>query len=117
MCEIERWRAISSPEPELLCSFRVQGRDGNDLAMCTSTARRRHGARETGDTTMRFMKPVATALAITVGALSFAGTAEAGHRHHHRHHGGGGEAAAAGILGFAAGAILGGALSSPRYYG
>jgi hypothetical protein len=62
---------------------------------------------------MRFMKPVATALAVTVGALTFATSAEAGHRH--RHHRGGGEAAAAGIIGFAAGAILGGALSGPRY--
>lgn len=64
---------------------------------------------------MRFMKPVATALAVTVGALTFATSAEAGHRH--RHHRGGGDAAAAGIIGFAAGAILGGALSGPRYYG
>lgn len=62
---------------------------------------------------MRFMKPVATALAVTVGALTFAPSAEAGHRH--RHHRGGGDAAAAGIIGFAAGAILGGALSAPRY--
>ena len=62
---------------------------------------------------MRFMKPVATALAVTVGALTFATSAEAGHRH--RHHRGGGDAAAAGIIGFAAGAILGGALSGPRY--
>jgi hypothetical protein len=64
---------------------------------------------------MRFTKPIATALAVTVGALTFATSAEAGHRY--RHHRGGGEAAAAGIIGFAAGAILGGALSGPRYYG
>ena len=66
---------------------------------------------------MRFTKPFATALALSIGALSFASTAEAGDRwkRHHRHNGG--EAAAAGIIGFAAGAILGGALSGPRYYG
>lgn len=66
---------------------------------------------------MRFMKPIATALALTVGALSFASSAEAGNRHHrHNHHrGGGGEAAALGLFGFAAGAILGSALSQPRY--
>jgi len=47
---------------------------------------------------------------------TFASSAEAGDRRwrHHRHNGG--EAAAAGIIGFAAGAILGGALSGPRYY-
>jgi hypothetical protein len=63
---------------------------------------------------MRFLKPVAAAMALSVAALSFASSAEAGHRYrHHRHHGG--DAAAAGIIGFAAGAILGGALSQPRY--
>jgi hypothetical protein len=65
---------------------------------------------------MRFTKPIATALALSVGALTFAGSAEAGERwKRHRHHDNGGEAVAAGIIGFAAGAILGGALSQPRY--
>jgi len=65
---------------------------------------------------MRYIKPIATALALSVGALTVS-TAEAGDRgrRHHRHHNNGGEAAAAGIIGFAAGAILGGALSQPRY--
>jgi hypothetical protein len=61
---------------------------------------------------MRFKKPVAALLAVSVSALTLAGTAEAGRRHHH-HHGG---AAVAGLFGFAAGAILGSALSQPRYY-
>lgn len=65
---------------------------------------------------MRFMKPIATALALTVGALSFATSAEAGHRYHrHHHHRGGGDAALLGLFGFTAGAILGSALSQPRY--
>lgn len=62
---------------------------------------------------MRYLKPIATALAVTVGALSYTGSAEASHR---RHGHGGGDAAAAGIIGFAAGAILSGALAGPRYY-
>ena len=62
---------------------------------------------------MRFTKPIATALAVTLGAATFATSADASHRRHN--HRGGGEAAAAGIIGFAAGAILGGALSQPRY--
>ena len=61
---------------------------------------------------MQFKKPVAALLALSVSALTLAGTAEAGRRHHH-HHGG---AAVAGLFGFAAGAILGSALSQPRYY-
>jgi MFS family permease len=60
---------------------------------------------------MRFLKPVAATMALTVAALTFTSSAEA--RHRHRHHGG--SAAAAGIVGFAAGAILGGALAQPRY--
>lgn len=59
---------------------------------------------------MRFTKPIAAALALTIGALSFSGVAEARHRHHHR-----GDALAAGIFGFAAGALITGALSQPRY--
>ena len=72
---------------------------------------------------MRFLKTTATALALAVGALSFAGTAEARHRYghgrvvHHYHHGGhhGGNALAAGLFGFGAGAILGSALARPYY--
>lgn len=63
---------------------------------------------------MRFLKPIAAAMALTVGAMSFATSAEAGRRHHHRDHGG--QVAAATIFGLAAGAILGSALSQPRYY-
>jgi hypothetical protein len=63
---------------------------------------------------MRFLKPIATALALTVGALSFATSAEAGHRYHHRHYDRG-NAAALGLFGFAAGAMIGSALSQPRY--
>jgi len=62
---------------------------------------------------MRFVKPIATALAFTVGALSFATSAQADHRYH-RHHNGG-NAAALGLFGFAAGALVGSALSQPRY--
>lgn len=62
---------------------------------------------------MRFMKPTAAALALAIGALSFSGVAEARNRHHH--HNNGGAAAAAGIFGFAAGALVAGALSQPRY--
>ena len=58
---------------------------------------------------MRFIKPIAATLALTIGALSFSGVAEARHRHH-----GGGDAFAAGVAGFAAGVLLG-ALSQPRY--
>jgi hypothetical protein len=60
---------------------------------------------------MRFTKSITTVLALTVAAATFSADAQAGHRHHH----GGSNAVAAGILGFGAGAILGGALSQPRY--
>lgn len=63
---------------------------------------------------MRLMKSTAAALAVTLGVLTFAAPAEAGHRRWDRHNGG--NAAAAGIFGFAAGAIVGGALAQPRYY-
>lgn len=63
---------------------------------------------------MRLMKSTAAALAVTLGALTFAAPAEAGHRRWDRHNGG--NVAAAGIVGFAAGAIVGSALSQPRYY-
>ena len=63
---------------------------------------------------MRFMKPIAAALALTIGAASLVGTAEARHRHRHHHNGAG--MAAAGIFGLAAGALLGSALAQPRYY-
>ena len=61
---------------------------------------------------MRFMKPIAATLALTIGAASLVGTAEA----RHRHHGNGAGIAAAGIFGLAAGALVGSALSQPRYY-
>jgi hypothetical protein len=51
---------------------------------------------------------------VAVGGIAASTTgAEAGHRHHHYW---GGNAAAAGVVGFAAGAIVGGALAQPRYY-
>ena len=68
---------------------------------------------------MLFEKPIAAALALTIGA-SLIGTAEAGHRYRHygyHHHNNGAGIAAAGIFGLAAGALLGSALSQPRYYG
>jgi hypothetical protein len=55
-------------------------------------------------------KPVAATLALAVSALAFANPAEAGHRFRHHHND-----LAVGAIGFAAGAILGGALASPRY--
>lgn len=62
----------------------------------------------------RTVRNTSFAAAVTValaGAFSVApvGGAEAGHRHYH-----GGPAAAAGVIGFATGAIVGGALSQPR---
>lgn len=56
---------------------------------------------------MRHRQPLAAALSLAC-LVSLAGTAEAGHR--------GGDAAALGIFGFAAGAIVGNALSGPRVY-
>lgn len=70
---------------------------------------------------MRIMKSIAASVALTVGAVSFAGTAEAGHRrhhivrHHHYHHNNGGNFAA-GAIGFGVGALFGSALAGPRYY-
>lgn len=61
---------------------------------------------------MRFTKAIAAALALSIGALTFAGTAEAGDRRHHRSDI---SPFATGAIGFAAGAILGSALSQPRY--
>lgn len=70
---------------------------------------------------MRFTRTIAAALALSVGALTLAGSAEARDRdnrwrHHDRHHHNSGAPYAAGAVGFAAGAILGSALSQPRYY-
>ncbi len=65
---------------------------------------------------MRFTKPIAAALALSVAALSFTGAAQAKNRYHNYHHNNGGSAVAAGIFGFAAGALVSGALSQPRYY-
>ncbi len=75
---------------------------------------------------MRYLKSIAAAAAVSVGALSFATAADAGPRrgwgpgpYHgpvvvHRHNNGG--AVAAGIIGgLAVGTILGSALSAPRY--
>jgi hypothetical protein len=83
---------------------------------------------------MRFTKTIATALAVTVGALSFASSADArsrdwrhgGHAYkpyhnyhhgfrHHRFHDDDDFSAGAAIFGFAAGAVLGSALSRPCY--
>lgn len=51
--------------------------------------------------------------AVTAGGIAASTTkAEAGHRHGHYW----GGPAAAGAIGFAAGAIVGGALAQPRYY-
>ena len=61
---------------------------------------------------MRFTKPIAAALALSVAALSFTGAAQAKNRYHNYHHNNGGSAVAAGIFGFAAGALVSGALSS-----
>ena len=66
---------------------------------------------------MRMMKTIAATLAVSVGALTFAGSADAGHRRNHfvRHHHNGGNFAA-GAIGFGIGALVGSALSAPRYY-
>jgi len=51
-------------------------------------------------------------VAVTAGGIAASTTdAAAGHRHYHW-----GGPAAAGAIGFAAGAIVGGALAQPRYY-
>lgn len=77
---------------------------------------------------MRFTKTIAMAAALTVGALAFAESADArprqeriwrhhgGHHHHHHFHHGHRGHFASGAFGFAAGAILGSALSRPYYY-
>lgn len=66
-----------------------------------------------------FVTKTAAALAlcatVAVGGIA-ASTSEAAAGHRHHHHGWGGNAAAAGAFGFAAGAIVGGALAQPRYY-
>jgi hypothetical protein len=64
---------------------------------------------------MRFMKTIAAAAAVSLAALSFAGTAQAERYHRYYHHHDNGGAVAAGIFGLAAGAIVGSALSQPRY--
>jgi hypothetical protein len=62
---------------------------------------------------MRFTKPIAAALALSIAAAAMVGTAEARHRYH-RGYGAG--IAAAGIFGLAAGALVGSALAQPGYY-
>ncbi len=67
---------------------------------------------------MRMMKTIAATLALSVGALTVAGSADARHRRHHvvhHHHHDGGNFAA-GAIGFGIGALVGSALSAPRYY-
>ena len=59
---------------------------------------------------MRLIRPFAAAMAMSVAALTFAPSAEAGHRDRHR-----GKALVAGMFGLAAGAMIAGALSQPRY--
>jgi hypothetical protein len=54
-------------------------------------------------------KSIAAIAALSIGTLAFAGSAEA---HHHWNNGGG--VAAGGIIGFAAGAMVGSALAQPR---
>jgi len=72
-------------------------------------------------------KTLAAAVAVAVGAASLTSTAEARRWYPHgggdwHHHGGNnwhynnGNAWAAGAVGFGAGALLGSALASPRYY-
>ena len=61
---------------------------------------------------MRFVKPVATALALSVGALAFADTADAGRKRFKRDRDFNGAGL---VFGLAAGAILGSALTAPRY--
>ena len=65
---------------------------------------------------MRFVKMIAASVALSVGALSFAGTAQADHRRHFRHHHHDGGNLAAGAIGFGVGALFGSALARPRYY-
>ena len=90
---------------------------------------------------MRFIKSMATGLAVILGVLSFAGMAQAdrwrgygyyNHGYHANYRGyhyrpyyrgryydrdyyNGGAAVAAGVLGFATGAIVGSAATAPRY--
>lgn len=63
---------------------------------------------------------VAAGLVVALGAATLPAAANAGGYYHGRYYGGPrynpGAAAAAGIIGFAAGAALGSALSAPRYY-
>lgn len=73
--------------------------------------------------TSRFTKVVAASLALTVAAAAVPiSTAEAGHgwgKHHHHHYyhrRDSGAAVAAGIIGLAAGAIIGSTLAQPRHY-
>lgn len=61
----------------------------------------------------RTLKSLAAAgLAVAIGAAALPSDANAGGWHYHNN----GAAAAAGIFGFAAGAIVGSALTAPRYY-
>lgn len=78
---------------------------------------------------MRWMKIVATTATLSLAAATLPATAQAGHKYYghgykpyhskhafvHRHRRGHGDAVALGLFGLAAGAILGGVLSQPRY--
>jgi hypothetical protein len=71
---------------------------------------------------MRFTKTLAATLAIGAAAVCAAGNADAGWRYYPGgyYHGGygccAGAAVGAGIVGFAAGAVVGSALAAPTYY-
>jgi len=71
----------------------------------------------------RFFKTTVLGVAVAATtALAAVPAANAGHRWHHHHHHHNGDAVVAGVLGLAAGAVLGGALAQPaptrvyRYY-
>lgn len=61
----------------------------------------------------RFLKTAVLAAAVGATTLATIPTASADHRYRHRHRGG--DAVAAGVIGLAAGALIGGALAQPRY--
>ncbi|WP_404934669.1 BA14K family protein [Nitratireductor sp. L15S-10] len=60
----------------------------------------------------RFLKTGVLSLAVAATTLGAISTADAGHRHRHRHNNN--DAIAAGVIGLAAGAIVGGLLSESR---
>jgi BA14K-like protein len=62
----------------------------------------------------RFLKIAVLSAAVAATTLTAIPAANAGDRWRHRHHGGG-DAVAAGVIGLAAGALIGSALSQPSY--